>query len=161
MEKWFITLIQLWQKNEKQLTSNKIVCIICDFSFYSNPRSSIAACCVCTRPVWWSELEMKMCHLFHNPWQGSILNVNPSLLEMVTIRERGVGGGKGEGEDKSWRRMRRSIYNIWLNPEVIMTCNDWTILPFSFFLLKLIHTITSIVLLASSFDSASAESVWD
>lgn len=41
---------------------------------------------------------MKMCHLFHNPSEESILNVNPSLLEMVTISERGLEEGK---EDKS------------------------------------------------------------
>lgn len=102
--KWFITLIQLWHKNEKQLKSNIIVCIICDFSFYSNTRSNIGACCVFMQPVWWSELEVKTYHLFHNPWQESILNVNPSQLEIVTI-----GGGKGEGLDKSWRRMTWSI----------------------------------------------------
>ena len=93
--KWFIARIQLWRRNEKQLTSNIIVCIIWDFSFFffcSNPRSYIAAWCVCKHPVWWSELKMKMFHLFNNPCEEGKLNVNPSLLEMVTMR-----GGKGEG----------------------------------------------------------------
>lgn len=37
---------------------------------------------------------MKMCHLFHNPQQGSILKVNPSPLKIVTIKGWKVGGGK-------------------------------------------------------------------
>lgn len=68
-EKWFITLIQLWHKNEKQLTSNTMhnscacvcLCVFFFFIFTRNPKSNIDASCDC------SEHEMKMCHLFHNP----------------------------------------------------------------------------------------------
>lgn len=34
-----------------------------------------------------SDTEIKRCHLFSNPRQRSILNVNPQLLEIATMRE--------------------------------------------------------------------------
>lgn len=54
---------------------------ICNLSFFFyNPMSNTRACCCCMLTFWWRELQMKMCHLFHNPSGESILNVNPLPL---------------------------------------------------------------------------------
>lgn len=86
-------------------------CIICVFfSFYSNPRSNIDACCDC------SELEMKMCHLFHNPWQDSILSINP-----CTIRNGDDTKKEGRRRDRSRKEKNKRCLHDWIFTTVLPT----------------------------------------
>lgn len=63
---------------------------------------------------------MKMCHLLYNPWQESILNVNPLPLEIVTISTTGIGGG---GKDVEENKIKYFTMHR-LKFEIIKTSDD-------------------------------------